>query len=360
MGQNRTNSQAIRVGIIGATGYVGMELVRLLLQHPFFRLTALCSRSYAGQGFAEIYPAFRGQPLPVLSDINPSELAEQCDVVITALPHGVSATIVADLLERGLNVLDHSADFRFKDRAAYEAAYQLDHPHPELLSKAVYGLPEQFRKELKGAELIANPGCYPTCTFLGLAPLLAADRIRTDNIIVDAASGTTGAGRKAEAAYTVAEMGQNYKPYGVVGHRHAPEMVEKLSLLSRTPVGLTFTPHLLPIGRGMLATIYVKPSDSAGSAPLQSADLVDLYRTYYENEPFVRVLPVGQLPQIAAVVGSNFCDVTAVFDPALNIIKVFSAIDNLGKGACAQAVQALNLMYDLPETAGLMNTPFAI
>lgn len=362
MSQIKHPDRKIRLGIVGATGYVGMELVRFLHSHPNFEITALCSKSFAGKPFSEIYPAFKGLVDLDLIDIDPNRLAQICDVVVTALPHGVSASIVSDLLDRGLRVLDHSADFRFNELGTYETAYKVEHPHPELLSEAVYGLPELYRSELAQARLVANPGCYPTCAILALSPLISDHLIESQGIIVDAASGITGAGRRSDAAYTVAEMGQNYKPYGVIGHRHTPEMREKLSMLTDEAVRITFTPHLLPIGHGMLATIYARPNFTrqASGQAFDTAKLVSLYKEYYKDEAFVRVLDEGSLPQTSAVCGSNFCDLAPVYDADSQLIKIFSAIDNLGKGACAQAVQALNIMFGLAETSGLTGAPLAI
>ena len=254
------------------------------------------------------------------------------------------------LLETGLMVLDHSGDFRFHNVDIYEKTYKLTHPHPELLKQAVYGLPEWHREALKDAPLIANPGCYPTCTVMALAPLAAADLIDTSvPCIVNAVSGTSGAGRKSDPTYNLAEMGGNFKPYGVVGHRHTPEMTEQLRELTDQRIPLTFTPHLLPIGRGMLATIYVKPND-AGRQRCADGSLPALFKETYETE---RESNEGDVPSIAAVAGTNFCDLAVTYDPSVDLIKLFSAIDNLGKGACAQAIQALNVRLGLPETAGL-------
>lgn len=347
----------IRLGIVGATGYVGMELCRLLVRHPVFRLTALCSQSYAGRHFSEIFPAFRGRLDTVLTAPDPGQLAEACDAVITALPHGVSAQMVPKLLALGLTVLDHSGDFRFRSVRTYEQAYRLSHPAPALSEHAVYGLPELHRAAIRTARLIANPGCYPTCAVLAAAPLIEnglADL--REPVIVDAVSGTSGAGRRTDAAYGVAEMGQNFKPYGVTGHRHTPEMAEQLNALRPDPaagsVALTFTPHLLPIGRGMLATLYVRPT-AEGRAMARSGELGACYLSRYRREPFVRILPAGSLPDVASVAGSNTCDIAWAYDADCDRLKVFAAIDNLGKGACSQAIQALNIRFGLAETAGL-------
>ena len=233
-----------RIGIVGATGYVGMELVRLLSGHRHLALTTLVSQSYAGKSFADVYPSFAHLTDQKLRELDVDQLAQDCDIVITALPHGVSASVVPELLSRGVRVVDHSGDFRYRDVAIYEKAYKLTHPHPELLAEAVYGLPELYRSEIANARLVANPGCYPTCSLLGLMPLLKAGFIRTEGIIIDATSGISGAGRKADLGYSFCEAESSYKAYGVVGHRHTSEIEQEAGFLAgqREPLALTFTP----------------------------------------------------------------------------------------------------------------------
>ena len=343
----------IKVSIIGATGYVGCELVHGFSVHPDFELLHLTSRTFAGQKFSDIYPVYRGVCDIVLSDDDIDAAADGADLVITALPHGVSSAKVPQILAKGCKVIDHSGDFRYKNVKTYVESYKLTHPAPELLDEAVYGLPELYRKELATAKLVANPGCYPTCSILALAPFLAKGLIDETSIIIDAVSGVTGAGRKADLAYSFCETDEAFKPYGVVGHRHTSEIEEKLSFVAGKDIRVTFTPHLAPFKRGMLATIYVKPSECYKD--VTTASLLDIYNEYYKEETFVRVLPEGTLPDVKAVAGSNYIDLGAAFDPATGMIKLFSAQDNLGKGAALQAIQAANCMFGLPEDAGLKN-----
>lgn len=345
---------SIKVSIIGSTGYVGAELVHGFLCHPNVKLVHLTSQSFAGQLFSDVYPVYRGICDLPLEDISPEEVAKDSDLVITALPHGVSSKTVPVLLENGARVIDHSGDFRYKILATYEKSYKLDHPHPELLKEAVYGLPEIYREQLKDAVLVANPGCYPTCSLTALAPFLKADLIKKDSIIIDAVSGVTGAGRKADLAYAYCELDEAFKPYGAVGHRHTTEISEQCSFLAGgdgTDIKVTFTPHLAPFRRGMLATIYCKPSDAFKD--VSSEKINEIYSAYYKDEHFVRVLKNKELPDVKAVNGSNYIDVNGVYDPETDMIKLFSAQDNLGKGAALQAIQAFNAMFSLPEDTGL-------
>lgn len=344
------------VSIIGATGYVGAELVRGFAGHPNFRFRHLTSKTFAGKPYSEIYPVFRGVVDNICEELSPEEAAQDSDLVITALPHGVSSKAVPEILKTGARVIDHSGDFRYKDVATYEKSYNLTHPNPELLKTAVYGIPEFYRDELKDAKLVANPGCYPTCSLMALAPFLKAGLIDQDSIIIDAVSGVSGAGRKADLAYAFCEEDDSFKPYGAVGHRHTSEIAEQCSLLAGKDPGdikVTFTPHLAPFKRGMLATIYVKPTEAFGE--VTSEKINDIYKEFYKDETFVRVLPGKTLPDVKAVAGSNYIEVNGLFDPETGIIKLFSAQDNLGKGAALQAIQAANAMFGFPETAGLKN-----
>jgi len=338
----------MKIGIAGATGYVGMELVRILVNHPYFKLERLLSQSFEGKKFSDIYPAFKGLTDIVCSGLDYDDLTENCDIVITALPHGVSSEVVPLLLSKGVRVLDHSGDFRYKNVSAYEKAYKLDHPCPQLLEMAVYGLPEIFRKEIKNAKLVANPGCYPTCSILGIKPLLENQMIDPSGIIINAASGISGAGRKSDLSFSFCESDCAFRPYSPVGHRHTSEIEEVLSFISKSNVNISFTPHLLPVKRGMLATIYAPLNKS-----MTTADLNQLYREYYEDEFFVRVLDEGVCPDIRNVAYSNFADIGVFADERNNRVVVFSAIDNLGKGAALQAIQSLNIMADLPEETSL-------
>lgn len=344
------------VSVIGATGYVGAELIRGFAGHPVFRFRHLTSKTFAGKPYSEIYPEFRGIVNNICEELSPEEAAKDSDLVITALPHGVSAGMVPEILKTGARVIDHSGDFRYKDLATYERSYNLTHPNPELLKTAVYGLPEFYREELKTAQLVANPGCYPTCSLIALAPFLKAHLIEEDSIIIDATSGVSGAGRKADLAYAFCETDEAFKPYGVVGHRHTTEISEQCSFLAGKNSGdikVTFTPHLAPFKRGMLASIYVRPSKAF--TEITSEKINAIYNDYYKDETFVRVLSGKTMPDVKAVAGSNYIDVNGVYDPETNIIKLFSAQDNLGKGAALQAIQSANVMFGLPETAGLKN-----
>lgn len=350
-----TQNKQTRIGIIGATGYVGVELARILAPHPSFQLTVLNSKSFTGKRFSDIYPAFRSVIDLELTEPDADTLAASCDIVITALPHGVSAATVPGLLERGVRVLDHSGDFRFRDVKTYESAYNLPHPRPDLAVEAVYGLPEIYRESIRTARLVANPGCYPTCSILPLAPLLANNLIESSGIIINAVSGVSGAGRKAELAYAFCETESTFRPYGVAGHRHTPEIEQELGLVTGKPIAVSFTPHLAPMKRGMLATIYTRPL-----ASVAVADIGEALAKAYETEPFVRLLSGGALPDTRNTTGTNFIDIAYHFDEHSGFLKLFSALDNLGKGAAAQAVQALNLMVGLPEESGLMSAGMAI
>lgn len=341
-----------RIGMIGATGYVGAEMLRWLCRHPHIEITMLASRSFAGQRFSDIYPAFKNILDLKLVDPTTEDWADNCDLVITALPHGVSQVTVPKLLEAGVKVLDHSGDFRFRTAAPYEAAYKLKAEHPELLAEAVYGIPELYRKQLSQARLIANPGCYPTASILALAPLLAAGATADAPIVINAVSGISGAGRQEKLEYSYCEATDSVRPYGVLGHRHVPEIQQELTALAGQNVSVIFTPHLVPMKRGMLMSAVVLPK----KATWTQGELTALYKEYYKDEFFVRVLDEGQLVDTKHVAGSNFIDIAAVWDASNACFKLYSAIDNLGKGAAAQAIQSLNIMLGYPEDSGL-NAP---
>ncbi len=352
------NSEKIKISIIGATGYVGAELVKGFVNHPYAEIIHLTSQSFAGKKYSEIYPVFKGVCDVTLEEGDYVQIAKDSDLVITALPHGVSSKTVPVLLENGTRVIDHSGDFRYKNLATYEKSYKLDHPHPELLKEAVYGLPEFYREELKTARLVANPGCYPTCSLIALAPFLTQGMIKADSIIINAVSGVSGAGRKSDLAYAFCETDEAFKPYGAVGHRHTTEIAEQCGFLSEKSgkevvKAVTFTPHLAPFKRGMLASIYVKPSESFTG--VSSEKINEVYQEFYKNETFVRVLEGKALPDVKSVYGSNYIDVNGMYDPETDMIKLFSAQDNLGKGAALQAIQAANCMFGLPEGTGLKN-----
>lgn len=342
----------IRVGILGATGYAGSELVRLLSQHGGVTLSMLTSKSYEGQKMSEIYPAMRGVCDLVLEAPEPEKVAEKCDLVFTALPHGASKEIIPKLYELGLKIIDLSGDYRYNDKDVYELWYKQPHSSPELLEKSVYGLPELHREEIKKTRLIGNPGCYTTCSILGLAPLLAAKVIDEKNIIIDAKSGVSGAGRGLGLDYHFCECTENMKAYKVATHRHTSEIEQELSLVAKCPIALSFTPHLVPMKRGIFATMY------ANLKELKSKEeLVALYQDFYKDEPFVRVYQEG-LPESNHVSGSNFVDIGLCVDERLSRVIVVSAIDNLVKGAAGQAVQNMNLLLGLPETQGIAGAGF--
>ncbi|MBU5638322.1 N-acetyl-gamma-glutamyl-phosphate reductase [Geomonas sp. Red69] len=338
----------IKVAIVGASGYTGVELIRILHAHPEVAVTCVTSEQSAGRPVSDVFPTLRGRCDLVLQNLEPVGIAEQVDVVFTALPHKAAMAVVPTFLKMGKDVVDLSADYRLHDADVYGKWYE-KHLTPELLSQAVYGIPELRRDRIREANLIANPGCYPTSVILGLAPLLKGKVIDPKSIIVDAKSGTSGAGRSAKVDNLYCEVNEGFKAYGVGGvHRHIPEIEQELSLLAGNPLTISFTPHLVPMDRGILSTIYSVPTGKVAAA-----ELITLYETFYEGEPFVRVLPEGVLPSTAHVRGSNFCDIGVVVDDRAGRIIVVSAIDNLVKGASGQAVQNMNLMCGLPETLGL-------
>ncbi len=343
----------IKVGIIGATGYVGAELVRGLAVHPQAQIAVLTSRSFAGKKFSDVYPAFGSICDLELTDPDPEQTAEKCDLVITALPHGVSSVTVPKLLKAGVRVIDHSGDFRYRTLAPYTESYGLEHPCPELLAEAVYGIPELYRDRLTEARLTANPGCYPTCSVLALAPFLRHGLIKTDGIIIDALSAVSGAGRKADLPFSFCELDESFKPYSILNHRHTTEIEQECSMIAGKDLKVTFTPHLIPVKRGMLATIYAEPSASDGSCGANA--LREALENDYANEPFVRVKKGSALPGTGAVTGTNFIDIAVDYDSRTGRIKILSALDNLGKGAALQAIQAMNAMFGLSETTGLQN-----
>lgn len=340
----------LNLGIIGATGYVGAEIVRLLALRDDIKITTVVSNSFVGQPFSAVYPSLRGIYDNICDKLDIDDLSEKADFFITALPHGVSTTVIPSLLERGKRVIDHSGDFRFRDVNTYEKWYKVTHGAPELISKAVYGLPELYRNEIKTASLVADPGCYPTCSIMGIAPALKNEIVSHQDIVITAVSGVSGAGRKADLPYAFCETDENFKAYGVATHRHTPEIEQELSLLCGRPVLVSFTPHLAPIKRGMLATSYLNLVNEKFSP----ADIHSVYEDYYRDEPFVRILPLGQLPETKHVAGSNYIDIGITVDPRLNKLIVVSALDNLGKGSASQAIQALNIMAGFNETKGLL------
>lgn len=343
-----------KIAVIGATGYVGTEIVRLLSQHPDVEITALGSKSFAGRKFSEIYPNYKNIIDMELMDIDIDTLCEKSDIFITALPHEASRDIIPELIKRGKRVLDHSAAFRFRKKEVYEAWYKTTHGMDDLLKDAVYGLPELYRDKIANCALVANPGCYPTCTILGLAPVIKNKLVHSDNIIVNAVSGVSGAGRKSDLAYSFCEVDSNFKAYGVTNHRHTPEIEQELSILGDDKVQISFTPHLMPIKRGMMCTSYLNLKDDIWT----QESLYELYDKFYKDEFFVRVLTPGNVPETKNVAGSNFIDISVHFDKRTNKAIIISAQDNLGKGAAGQAIQCLNIMLGLDEKSGLCYPPF--
>lgn len=338
----------LNVAIVGASGYTGLELIRILYRHPEVAVTCLTSEQSAGKRISEVFPTLRERCNLVLENLEPVRVAEKADIIFTALPHKAAMEVVPTFLKLGKRVIDLSADYRLADPKVYGAWYE-PHLNPAVLKKAVYGLPEIRRARIKGAALVANPGCYPTSIILGLAPLLKKGLVELDSIIADSASGVSGAGRSAKVDSLYCEVNEGFKAYAVGGvHRHTPEIEQELSLLAGKALTITFTPHLVPMDRGILSTIYATPNKST-----TTEKLVKLYREFYAGEPFVRVLSLGSLPSTAFVAGSNFCDIAPLVDDRTGRLIVVSAIDNLVKGASGQAVQNMNLVCGLPETMGL-------
>ncbi|MGM0554270.1 MAG: N-acetyl-gamma-glutamyl-phosphate reductase [Pseudomonadota bacterium] len=343
------NIPRIRIGVVGATGYTGVELLRLLAGHPAAELAVVTSRGDAGRPVADLFPSLRGVVDRVFSAPDPDALGD-CDVVFFATPHGVAHALAAPLLERGARIIDLSADFRIRDPDLWARWYGQEHGAPQLLDEAVYGLPEIHRDAIRGARLIAVPGCYPTAVTLAVLPLLEARMIDPDDVIADAKSGVSGAGRKAQVGGLFAEVQENFRAYASGGHRHWPEIHQTLSAVAGRDVGLIFQPHLVPMTRGIHATLYLRPVG-------ETAAWQDRFEARYRDEPFVDVLPSGAHPETASVRGTNHCRLAVARPPHSGRMVVLSVIDNLVKGAAGQAVQNLNLMFGRPETEGLGDPP---
>ncbi len=334
----------IRVGIVGGTGYTGVELLRILVLHPEVDVTEVTSRTDVGMRVDDLYPSLRGL-CDVVFSLPEIENLAACDVVFFATPNGTAMNMAPDLLARGIKIIDLSADFRIKDVREWEKWYGMQHASPELIAEAVYGLPEMNRGSIKQARLVACPGCYPTAVQLGFLPLLEQGVIDGENLIADVKSGVSGAGRKAEISSLMSEAGESFKAYAVAGHRHLPEIKQGLSLVSAQSVGLTFVPHLTPMIRGIHATLYARLQ--------QRIDLQQLFERRYQDEVFVDVLPAGKHADTRNVRGSNRCQIAVHQPQAGDTVVILSVIDNLVKGASGQAVQNMNLLFDLPETQGL-------
>ncbi len=338
----------IHVGIIGATGHTGEVLIELLLGHADVRISRLYNTSDEPQQISQVFPRLKNRIDLVCKKPDFPEIASACDCVFLALPHTVSMDIAPKLIKMGKRVIDLSADYRLKDIAVYEKFYQVKHKDTINLKRAVYGLPELYREDIKKAGFVANPGCYPTAGILALAPLAAIDAIDAGSIIIDAKSGVTGAGKKLAHGFLFVEANEDFKAYKVRGHQHTPEIEQVISRLAGKKMSITFVPHLLPLNRGILETIYIKKTNKSR---VKAGAVLALYKKFYKNEPFVRIKESGEFPRIKDVANTNFCDIG--IDDTGDTIIIISAIDNLLKGASGQAVQNMNIMFGLPETTGL-------
>ncbi|HET9670659.1 MAG TPA: N-acetyl-gamma-glutamyl-phosphate reductase [Casimicrobiaceae bacterium] len=339
----------IRIGIVGGTGYTGVELLRLLAQHPQAEVVTITSRKDAGTRVAQMFPSLRGHYDLAFTEPAQSGL-KQCEVVFFATPHGVAMAQARELLAAGARIIDLAADFRLSDPATFERWYKMPHACPDLLEEAVYGIPEINRDAIRKARIVANPGCYPTAVQLGFLPLVETGVVDVRHLIADCKSGVSGAGRKAELSLSFSEASDNFAAYGVAGHRHLPEIVQGLNRASHEPIAVSFTPHLTPIIRGILATLYAPLRD-------RDVDLQALYEKRYAGEPFIDVMPAGSLPDTRSVRGSNTLRMAVHRPPDTDLALVLAVEDNLVKGAAGQAIQNMNLMFGLPETTGLRAPP---
>lgn len=342
----------INVGILGGTGYAGAEVVRLLTRHPGVQIARIVSQTFAGKKFSEVYPNLSGICEVECTALDIDDIAKNCEVVFTALPHGASKEVIPSLFEKGLKIIDLSGDFRYNDKDVYEKWYGMPHDCPELLEKSVYGLCELHRDEIPKHSLIGNPGCYTTCSILALAPLVKNKLIDNSSIIIDAKSGVTGAGRGLSLPNLFCECTETMKAYKVATHRHTSEIEQELSLIAGENIQLSFTPHLAPMKRGIFATCYANLSTK-----VTQDEVINAFKEFYKGEEFVRVYDSGKLPEIKHVAGSNYVGLGAVVDERLNRVIVVSCIDNLIKGAAGQAIQNMNLICGFDENAGLTNTP---
>ena len=341
----------INVAIAGVTGYAGEELLNILLKHPAVRITSICAKIDSPKQISEIFPKFKNQIDLVCAELNIKEITAKSDLVFLALPHTVSMGIAPKLLNAGKRIIDLSADYRLKDTKIYQEFYHYAHKDKKNIAKAVYGLPELYRENIKKAALIANPGCYPTAVILALAPLVScnADLLDLDSIFIDAKSGVTGAGRKIAEGFLFSEINEDFKAYKVDSHQHMPEINQELSKVAGQKIKVTFVPHLLPVNRGILETIYIKKTKKLKG---KRQKLITQYKKFYNKEPFVRIYQEGVFPGLKDVVGTNFCDIGIKEEP--DKIIIVAVIDNLLKGASGQAVQNMNIMCKFPEQAGLL------
>ncbi len=346
-------SKKIKVAIVGASGHTGLELLRLLPQHPYVEITVLTSERYAGKSVGESFPSLQKWLDRTYEKLNIDQVVARSEVIFAGIPHTVSMKVVPQFIERGKVVIDLSADFRLQSEVTYAEWYGEKHPAPNLLKKAVYGLPEIHRKKIREASLIANPGCYPTSSILALAPLLQEGGIDLNSIVIDSKSGVSGAGRSVSEDKQFVEVHEGVKAYKVASHRHTPEIEQELSLLAGVPLRVSFTPHLIPMSRGMLTTAYLR---SLKSIPVEKVH--QLYQKFYQSEPFIRLFPLGQFPNTAHVRGTNFCDIGVAVDRRADRIVIVSAIDNLVKGASGQAIQNMNIRFGWDEMTSLLSPGF--
>jgi len=344
----------IKVGIAGASGYTGLELIRLLVNHPEVELSVLTSETYKGKSIAEVFPSLNGivdielQPLDI-------DVLKTCDVVFLALPHTTGMDKLPQLMHPDCKIVDLSADYRLKDAESYLEWYSLTHSNPEILSEVVYGLPELHREKIKNAQIVANPGCYPTSVILALAPLMKTNWVDFNSIISDSKSGVSGAGRKPSTTTHFCEANEGVTPYGLAGHRHTPEMEQELSNLAEKPIQISFSPHLIPMSRGMLSTVYINLKKSFFQEDLNEDEVIEHYKKFYSDEYFVRVLNKHKFANTHSVCGSNFCDIGIKLDPRVDRLIITSALDNLVKGASGQAIQNMNIMQGFDEKMGLQS-----
>ncbi len=341
----------VKVCVAGATGYTGLELIRLLLRHPKFEIECVTADSNRGKRLSEVCPSLTGIFDPELKALD-EEAVKSCELLFLALPHGASMSQVPAFLNAGCRIVDLSADFRLHQAKVFEDWYQTPHVSPECLEQAVYGLPELHREQIASANLVANPGCYPTSVILAMAPLMQCDWIDRETIIADCKSGVSGAGRKLSATTQFCESNEGVSAYGLTTHRHTPEIEQELSAIAGNETRIVFSPHLMPMTRGILATVYLNLRQA-----MKTETALDHFKTFYEQEPFVRVLPPGRYANTHQVAGSNFCDIGIAVDQRTQRLIVTSAIDNLMKGASSQAIQNANVMFDFPETMGLESAP---
>jgi N-acetyl-gamma-glutamyl-phosphate reductase len=346
-----SSNDRVKVTLLGASGYSGIEAVRLLAGHPFVELAALTSEHYAGREVADVFRHLAGIDLPPFEELRPDFIKGRAEIVISCLPERTGGALIAELVAGGARVVDLSADFRFQDPAVYRATYGVEHPAPALLKEAVYGLSEFHRSELREARLVGNPGCYPTGALLGLLPLIRRDLIDPGSIVIDAKSGTTGARRAANVEQLFAEVNENVRPYSVGTHRHTPEIEQAIGAALGREVAVMFVPHLLPVTRGILTSIFMRPRAGTTEQDVRAA-----FEASFARSRFVRILKAGELPELKNVRATNLCELALILDRRSQTLCVLTAIDNLGKGAAGQAIQNLNLMLGYDEAAGLLAT----